>query len=69
MLSENTLLLFLTMFGAIFIFGIGFFLISIKIKGEKEVEKFEYVLQTLAKVSDGQQQLVEIADHWWWWAR
>ena len=26
--------------------------------GGKEVEKFEYVLQSLAKVSDGQQQLV-----------
>ena len=58
MVFENILLLFFTIFGTICISGIFFYLILSKTNSKKEVEKFEYVLQTLAKVSDGQQQLV-----------
>ena len=58
MVFENTLLLVLTIFGTVGIFVIVFYIMLNKKNSKKEVDKFEYVLQTLAKVSDGQQQLV-----------
>ncbi len=58
MINLTEMFLFLTILIAVSLCFVLFFRVQSKTSKNKETEKYEFVLQTLAKVSDGQQQLV-----------